>query len=206
MTIFLIASTALISVICFSNRNLFEKLQFNPYRVYHNKEYYRLVTHAFLHANWVHLFINMFVLYQFGRLLEDFFKGYNNILHLPPVLVYIFLYFSSIVISALTTLKKYRDIFAYNAVGASGAVSSVLFACILFDPWMKLGVFLVIPMPGIIFGILYLWYSNYMSNRSGDNVNHDAHFLGALYGLTYPVLLNPNLFYEFVKQLVHFHL
>jgi membrane associated rhomboid family serine protease len=206
MTIVLIAITVFISLISFGNRNLFEKLQFNPYRVYHNKEYYRLITHAFLHADWIHLIINMFVLFQFGRALEYFLLLHVNFLHFSPLIYFITLYISSTIISSLTTLKKYRDVFQYNAVGASGAVSSVLFACIFFDPWMKLGVFLIIPVPGIIFGILYLWYSNYMSRRSGDNINHDAHFMGALYGITFPILLSPDLFYEFLKQLVNIHI
>jgi membrane associated rhomboid family serine protease len=205
MTIILIVITAFISIICFGNRNLFEKLQFNPYRVYHNKEYYRLITHAFVHADWIHLFVNMFVLYSFGRALEFFLALHGNSLHFSPVVIYLALYLSSTIVSSLTTLKKYRDVFNYNAVGASGAVASVLFACIFFDPWMKLGLYLVIPVPGIIFGVLYLWYSNYMSKKSGDNINHDAHFLGAIYGITFPVLLNPELFYEFIKLLTNPH-
>jgi membrane associated rhomboid family serine protease len=201
MTIIIVAFTSLVSMLCFSNRNLFERLQFNPYRVYHNKEYYRLITHAFVHADWTHLIVNMFVLYSFGQAFENYIQQNNNILHLSMYVYYLTMYMSSIIISSLTTLKKYHDVLYYNAVGASGAVSSVLFACIFFDPWMRVGVFLIIPMPGIIFGVLYLWYSNYMSRKSGDNVNHDAHFFGALYGITFPILLNPDLFYTFIKQL-----
>ncbi len=204
MTIIIIVITSLISIICFTNRNLFEKLQFNPYRVYHHKEYYRLISHILVHADWMHLIVNMFVLYQFGQAFEYFLLKHIDILHFPPAAYYITMYISAAIISSLTTLKKYHNILYYNAVGASGAVSTVLFACIFFDPWMKLGVFLVIPMPGIIFGVLYLWYSQYMSKRSRDNINHDAHFLGALYGLSFPILLDPGLFYEFVHQLFRF--
>lgn len=208
MTILLIAITSLISIICFGNRKLFEKLQFNPYRVYHNKEYYRLISHAFLHADWIHLFVNMFVLYQFGQAFELFLNRLQiiNVLHFHPAIYYLLMYFSSIVVSSITTLKKYHDVYHYNAVGASGAVASVLFACIFFDPWMKLGIFLVIPMPGIVFGVLYIVYSHLMSKRTNDNINHDAHFLGALFGLTFPILINPSLFYVFIEQLFNFHL
>ena len=205
MTLFIVIITAIISFLGFTNHDLFSKLIFNPYRVSHNKEYYRLFTHALLHADWIHLIVNMFVLYQFGQVLETYLKIVPNIYHLPPSLVYLIMYVSAIVISSLTTLKKYRDAFFYNAVGASGAVSAVLFACIFFDPWAKLGVFLIIPVPGIIFGVLYLWYCSFMSKRSNDNINHDAHFLGALYGFTFPILLNPGLFYVFIKQIANFH-
>ncbi len=207
MTIIILAITSLISIICFSNRTLFEKLQFNPYAVYHKKQYYRLFSHAFVHADWLHLFVNMFVLFSFGKALEIFLNqlSYDDVLHFNPAIYYIAFYVTSIIISSLITLKKFRDVPYYNAVGASGAVASVLFACIFFDPWMKLGVFLVIPMPGIIFGVLYLWYSHYMSKRGGDKYNHDAHFLGALYGLTFPILIEPRLFYIFLKQLINFH-
>lgn len=206
MTIIILIITSLVSIICFSNQNLFGKLVFNPYRVYHNREYYRLFTHALLHADWIHLIVNMFVLYQFGQVLEAYFYSYSNIFHIPYTLVFLIMYISSIYVSSLTTLKKYRDAIFYNAVGASGAVSTVLFACIFFDPWSKIGLYLIIPVPGIIFGVLYLWYCSYMSKRSNDNINHDAHFLGALYGLTFPILMNPKLFYDvFIEKLIHFH-
>jgi membrane associated rhomboid family serine protease len=207
MTIIIIAITAIVSIICFSNYNLREKLQLNPYKVYHNKEYWRLLTHAFVHADWLHLIVNMFVLFSFGQGIENYFQTLRSadIISQHPYVYYVIMYFSAIVIASLTTIKKYKDNFAYNAVGASGAVATVLFACIFFDPWQKLLFWAIIPVPGIIFGALYLWYSHYMSRRSNDNINHDAHFLGALYGFTFPVLLDPRLFYVFIKQLIEFN-
>lgn len=207
MTLYLVIFTSLISIIGFANRNIFEKLEFNPNRVYYKKEYYRLITHAFLHADWIHLIVNMIVLYSFGQGLEYYLNmRIGDLFGISTNVYYLFIYFSAIVVSALTTLKKYRDIPVYNAVGASGAISTIVFSCIFFDPWRKLGVFFIIPIPGILFGIIYLLYSNYMSKRSNDNINHDAHFLGALYGFTFPILLNPSLFYDFLKQLIHFQL
>jgi membrane associated rhomboid family serine protease len=208
MTLVFVVVTSIISVFCFSNRAWLEKLQFNPYRVYHKKEYYRLITHGFVHADWVHLIINMLVLYSFGSALELYLGELRNseILNYSPAVYYVILYFSALVISSLTTLKKYKDEYHYNAVGASGAVSTVLFACIFFNPWHKLLFWAIIPVPGILFGVLYLWYSQYMGKRNNDNINHDAHFLGALYGLTFPILLEPRLFYGFIQQLIHFNL
>jgi membrane associated rhomboid family serine protease len=206
MTIILLAVTAIISIMCFSNRDLFEKLQFNPYRIHKKHEYYRFISHAFVHADWIHLIVNMIVLFSFGQWLEQSFKvlHQNEILSLPPVFYYLLLYFSSMVVSSFITYKKYRENEFYNAVGASGAVSAVLFACIFFDPWQKLSLYFFIPIPGILFGVLYLWYSQYMSKRNMDNTNHDAHFLGALFGFTFPILLDPRLFYVFIQQLIDF--
>jgi len=131
-----------------------------------------------------------------------YFSGYFKF---NPNYYYFILYISAIIIATLTTLQKQKDNMLYTAVGASGAVSAVLFACIFFNPWQKLLFWAIMPIPGIVFGILYLWYSHYMSKRSQDNINHDAHFLGALYGLTFPVLISPSLFYVFLEQLISFN-
>lgn len=207
MTIPLIAITVIISALCFTNHSLFDKLLFNPYKVYHKKEYYRLITHVFVHADWIHLIVNMFVLYSFGQAFE-YYMGIlqtNAIVKFNPVVYYLLMYFIATIVASLTTLKKYKDVSYYNSVGASGAVSAVVFACIFFEPWQMLYVWFI-PVPGIIFGVLYLLYSQYMGKKSQDNVNHDAHFLGALFGFTFPILLNPQLFYVFLKQLFNFHL
>jgi membrane associated rhomboid family serine protease len=208
MTIIIVAFTSIISILSFSNQKLFDKLKFNPYKVYHNKEYYRFISHAFVHADWVHLIINMIVFYSFGQGLEQYLTSlkYEGIIRFHPALYFVFLYFSAIIISSITTLKKFKNVYEYNAVGASGAVSAILFACIFFNPWHKLLFWAIIPVPGILFGVLYLGYSHYMSKRGSDNINHDAHFLGALYGLSFPVLLEPTLFYGFIQQLINFQL
>lgn len=208
MTIIIVAVTAIISILCFYNHDLLDKLQLNPYKVYHNKEYWRLITHAFVHADWVHLIVNMIVLFSFGKGMEYYLQSLRvaDVISYDPSIYYIIMYFSATVIASLTTIKKYKNNYSYNAVGASGAVATVLFACIFFDPWQKLLFWAIIPIPGILFGALYLWYSHYMSRKGNDNINHDAHFLGALYGFTFPVLLDPRLFYVFIQQLISFHL
>ncbi len=207
MTISIIFITSIISILCFYNPTLFNKLDLNPYRIFHNKEYWRIITHAFVHANWIHLIINMIVLYSFGKGIEYYFQSlyFSGYFKFNPNYYYFILYISAIIIATLTTLQKQKDNMLYTAVGASGAVSAVLFACIFFNPWQKLLFWAIMPIPGIVFGILYLWYSHYMSKRSQDNINHDAHFLGALYGLTFPVLISPSLFYVFLEQLISFN-
>ena len=203
MTILLVAITSIISVIAFNKHELFDKLQLNPYATYHKKEWYRIVSHGFLHADWVHLFVNMFVLFSFGRVVESIFKqlAYEGIIK-SPVLTFVILYFGSMIMATITTIKKQKDNQWYNSVGASGAVSAVIFTSIFFQPLANLYFYAVIPIPGIVFGILYLAYSQYMSKRGGDNINHDAHFIGAVFGFLFPILLEPKLFFVFINQLL----
>jgi membrane associated rhomboid family serine protease len=207
ITIILVSITALISIGCFYNNFWFDKWQFNPYQIYHRKQWYRLLTHGFLHADWIHLIINMIVLFSFGQGVEAYLGmlDQDGVLRFHPTFYYLFFYLSAIIISSLTTLKKHRDDIYYNAVGASGAVSGGIFFCIFFNPWHKLHFYGIIPVPGIIFGLIYIWYSHYMSRKPGhDNINHDAHLIGAIYGLTFPILLDARLFYVFIKKLIDF--
>lgn len=203
MTIVFIIITALVSILAFNNEHLFSKMKFSPYQVYHRKEYYRLLSHGFVHADWVHLIVNMIVLYSFGSAVENYF----NQLELLGIIKFgkawfTFMYLAAIVFSSLTTLAKHKDHIFYNSVGASGGVSAILFCSIFFDPWAKLGLYFVIPVPAIIFGIGYLIYSQYMSKRNTDNVNHDAHFVGAVFGFLFPLLIKFDLIHIFLNQLL----
>lgn len=198
MTIILIAITVAVSYAAFKSPRLMDQLQFNASKIFHKKEYHRLITHAFVHANWEHLFVNMIVLFSFGRAIEKYFQDNFGNKH---ILYFFLLYFGGILVSNLYALYKYRNNYFYNAVGASGAVAAVLFAAIFFDPWNMIYFFGILPIPGIVFAILYLVYSYQMSNKQKDNVAHDAHFLGALYGFVFPVLLNYRLFELFLDKL-----
>lgn len=199
MTYFIIAVTSIFSILAFSRRELMYKFQFNPYQVFHRKEWYRIFTHAFLHADYSHLIINMIVLYSFGRAIEMFFPYY---LGGSAILYFFLLYFGGVVISSLFTLVKHRNNPDYNAVGASGAVSAVVFASVFFSPLDKILFFGILPMPGILFGVFYLAYSYYMSRKKVDNIGHDAHFWGAVYGFIFPVLVKPDLIQVFIFQLL----
>ena len=198
MTIILIVITVAVSYAAFKSPKLMDQLQFNASKIVHKKEYHRLITHAFIHANWEHLFVNMIVLFSFGSAIEVYIKvnfGNNAILN------YVLLYFGGILVSNIYALIKHRNNYFYNSVGASGAVSAVLFAAIFFDPWNMIYFFGILPIPGIVFAALYLVYSYQMSTKQKDNVAHDAHFLGALYGFIFPILLNPQLFETFLDKL-----
>jgi membrane associated rhomboid family serine protease len=198
ITWIIIGITALVSYLAFQNSGLMEKLQFNAAKVVHQKEYYRLISHAFVHASWTHLFVNMFVLYFFGRSVEsnlEFYFGHKS------VVFFLMLYIGGILSSNLYALFKQKNNYYYNAIGASGAVSAVLFTFIFLNPWDKLYFFGLIPIPGIVFAVGYLIYSWYMSKRESDNIAHDAHFLGAIFGFLFPILLKPGLLRQFIDQL-----
>lgn len=205
MTILLIAITSLISILAFNRHELFDKLQLNPYAVYHKKEWFRIISHGFLHADWIHLFINMFVLYSFGKSVENIFKQLETEgIIKSAVLSFVLLYFTSMIFATLTSIVKHKDNYWYNSVGASGAVSAVVFTHIFFFPLQAIEFYGIIPIPGIILGIAYLAYTHYMSKKGKDNVNHDAHLIGALFGLIFPIILDPKLINVFLGQLFNF--
>lgn len=201
ITYIIIGVTALVSYLAFQNAELADKLQFNAAKIIHQKQYYRLVSHAFIHGSWSHLIVNMFVLYFFGRGIEQYFGYYFGN---RASLYYLLLYFGGILASNVWSLIKHQNNYYYNAVGASGAVSAVLFAFIFFNPWEPLYLFAILPIPGIVFAIGYLLYSYQMSKRKNDNVAHDAHILGAIFGFALPILLRPALFNHFIDQLFAF--
>lgn len=202
MTLLIIIVTSIISILSLSNREWMEKLLFSPYKTIHSKEWHRLVTHGFVHADYMHLFINMFVLMSFGSAVENIFGGLQDSgIIRSGTFHFLILYFGGIVIASLTTLKKHKDNFYYHSVGASGAVSAVVFTFIFFDPWSKLLLMFFIPIPAILFGVAYLAYSHYMSKKESDHINHDAHFVGSVFGFIYPLLINPKLISIFLNKL-----
>jgi membrane associated rhomboid family serine protease len=201
ITIFIIIFVVLISIIAWRNKELFDKLKLNPYMVFHKKEYFRVISHAFLHADWMHLIFNMLTLFFFGDYVEQGLSLYFK----SGVIFYILLFFLGAVISAIPSIIKHRNNHWYNSIGASGAVAAILFAGIFLDP--KLGIYLFFipkPIPGYLFCIAYLAYSHYMSRKNTDNINHDAHFAGAIFGFLFPILLRPGLFEDvFIYKLLN---
>jgi membrane associated rhomboid family serine protease len=202
MTYLIIAFTVIISILSFRNSAYFSKFQFNAYQIFHRKEIYRLLSHGFLHANWTHLIVNMLVLFIFGPVVEDLFEqhGFGGAAKLYP-LIFLLFYLAAIVLSSLLSLFKQRNNAWYNSVGASGAVSAVIFSYIFFNPWKKIYIYGILPVPGIILGAVYLIYSQYMSKRKIDNINHDAHFIGAVFGFIFPVIMDYSLMSNFINDL-----
>ena len=199
LTYLILGTTIVVSLICFKRNDMINKLSFNAYAVTKRKEWYRIITHGFVHADMTHLFVNMFTFWSFGSYMESLFAaiGFGG-------WAFMGLYFGGMIFSSLYDLIKYRQNIYYQSIGASGAVSAILFSSILFNPWGTILLFAVIPIPGIIFGVLYVIYCQYMAKRSTDNINHNAHFYGAVYGFLFPVLLQPALLTSFIKLLTHF--
>jgi membrane associated rhomboid family serine protease len=206
MTYIIIAFTVIITITAFNNSEFFSKFQFNAYQVYHRKEIYRLLSHGFLHANWTHLIVNMLALFLLGPVVEQYFKElmFAGIIK-HNRLIFILFYLIAIVVSSLVSLFKQKNDAWYNSVGASGAVSAIIFFYIFFNPWKMLYVYGILPVPGIILGALYLIYSQFMSKRNIDNINHDAHFIGAVFGFIFPVILDYRLLANFITEFLRFY-
>ena len=201
MTNLIVILTVLLSIMAFYSREMMQRMIFNPYMVTEHRQWYRFITSGFIHADWMHLIINMLVLWSFGNVVERY---YGAIFEEKALFYYILLYVGGLIISIAPTFKKNRHNAGYNALGASGAVSAVLFTAILFRPLDKIYLYGVIGLPGIFLGLAYLAYSYYMDKKGGDHINHDAHFWGAVFGILFTVLLKPSVFLHFLDQLTSF--
>lgn len=199
LTILIVIITGLVTYVGLNNPLLQHKLIFNPYLVYQRKQVYRLLTHGFIHADLGHVFFNLFALWMFGSLVEDRFQMYFGE---KGAVYFLMLYIGGVIAASLYSLEKFKNNMSYNALGASGAVSAVVFASILLEPTQKIGVFIIPPIiPGWIFGFIYLWYSSYMAKKGYDNVGHDAHFWGAVFGFLLTFTLRPQFLPEFIQQI-----
>lgn len=201
ITLVLIIMTGLISYQAFQNFDMRQKLMFHPYTIAHKGEYFRFLTHGFIHANWQHLLINMFVFWQFGTIVEYFFDSiFGNVF--GPI-VFVVFYLSAFVISAIPAYFQHQNNPSYAAVGASGGTSAMLLVYVFFGPWEW---FVFPPLPAIVLAIGYLWYSSYMDRRGTDNIAHGAHFWGAVYGILFIVVstlaFKPVFFNYFISELL----
>jgi membrane associated rhomboid family serine protease len=180
-TIILIIINLLLSLICFFNKTIMKKLLFIPYQVVHKKDLKRVITSGFIHNDWGHLIFNMFALFSFGFGLEA------NI----GTITFIIIYFFCLVLSHVPALLKHKNNPTYRSLGASGAISGIIFSAILFEPISKIYIYFIpFGIPAFIFGPLYLGYCIYASKMQvKDNIAHDAHFSGAISGLILTMLL-----------------
>lgn len=194
VTLVLIAITVLVSWQAFEKPQLLGRLILWPPAVDRRRQYDRLLTHGFIHADWQHLLFNMITLFFFGGTIERAFAPY-----IGPVGFLLF-YLSAILVAILPTYLRHRHDPNYRSLGASGAVSAVLFASILINPWSLLLVFFI-PMPAIVFGVCYIGYSIWMDKRGGDNINHSAHLWGAGYGVLFTTMMEPRIIGVFLERL-----
>lgn len=204
VTFGLIAINVVISLIGFSNTDFLNKAMMWPYGVKRNRQYYRFISSGFIHADFIHLLFNMFSFYFFGTAIEYYFSLYG----LGGEPAYLLLYFLGIIISDIPSYLKHQDDPTYKSLGASGAVSAVIFACILFQPWGTILIYFI-PMPFIVFAFVYLGYCVYMSKKNIGHINHDAHLWGSLFGLVFTMVLiavkAPQLFPDIIAELLHPH-
>jgi membrane associated rhomboid family serine protease len=171
----------------------------NPYKVQNRKQYYRFITSGFLHQNPGHLFLNMFSFYFFGRNMEYVFQAIFGEL---GNVYFIALYLLAIIVSDIPSYFKHKDNPGYNSLGASGAVAAIIFASIIFMPLENICLFVVFCLPGFILGTAYLIYSYYQGRKANDNINHDAHLYGALFGAAFCIIMYPPSFGNFIEQLM----
>jgi len=205
VTIILIVLTVGISIYAWSNESLMQKWIFHPYSVAQNYQYYRFVTSGFLHADWAHLLFNMFSFYMFAQVVEQIFIQITN----PQIgiLLFVLIYIGGIIVSDIYTFIKERKNRNYFSLGASGGVSAIIFSSILLNPLTEIGILLIpVGIPGFIFGFLYLMYSYFQAKRMGDNVNHDAHFYGAVYGFLLTMLIVPGALGSFFSQIQNYRM
>ena len=204
VTLILIALNVLFSFIGFSNNTFLSKTIGWPYYEKRNKEYYRFITSGFLHADWVHLFFNMFTLYFFGRNVELLL----SLSGLGVKFSYLALYFLGLIVADVPSYIKHKNDSEYRSLGASGAVSAVIFASIIFSPWKSIYLYGAIQISATVYAVLYIVYCIYMGKKNQDNVNHDAHLWGSVFGFLFTILLiavvRPELFPYILEDIMKF--
>lgn len=201
ITNLIILITFILSIYAESNPLVKKKWMLNPYNIYHHGESYRFLSSGFIHDGYIHLGFNMLVLHSFGHNVE--YILYFLLDSIAPF-TYLGFYILAVIISGFPSYLKNLDKIYYNSLGASGAVSAVVFASILYQPLGNIGLLFLPPeisLPGFVFGILYLMYSAYMARNASDFINHDAHLYGALFGIIFFVLIHPQVVFQFLDQL-----
>lgn len=192
-SITLIIITVIVSLLAFSNQAVMNRLIFWPPAM-QKGQYDRFITHGFVHADGTHLLFNMITLFFFGSAIEQFYRQYAFNMG------FVLFYLGALIFAILPSYIKHKNDYQWASLGASGAVSAVLFAYILFKPWSLILVFFI-PVPAIIFAVLYVGYSIWSAKRTGQHINHSAHLWGAAYGVVVTILVNPKVLPHFLSAL-----
>lgn len=200
-------TTILIIVVCaaslyaWNTPEAFQKMILNPFTVHQRKEYYRFITSGFIHSSYTHLGFNMYAMYIFGKGVE---VGFGQLFGDLWMVHFVALFVLGIIVSDIPTFLKFKNLPHYNSLGASGGVSSIVFAFVFMFPTQKLG-FILWPegIPAYLFGGIYLAFSSYQDKKNNDNTNHSAHFWGSIFGIIYLVVLKPQLLLHFIEQVTN---
>lgn len=210
ITVAIIIFTCLVSISALNNAKLMDDLIFYAPAIAQRKQYYRFLSHGFLHADFLHLAFNMFALYSFGQAVETMLYSNECVFQSKGKLFYILLYVGGLIVASIPDYLRHKNNYNYRSLGASGAVSAVIFAAIALLPQLPIRFFFIpIDIPGYIFGLLYLIISAYLDKRGGGNVNHSAHFWGAAFGLIFTFVCgqlfgNMNMIDNFMRQVQSF--
>jgi membrane associated rhomboid family serine protease len=187
MTLIIIIITALVSFSAFRSEKIMNELIFYPPAISTDRQYYRFISCGFIHADLPHLLFNMISLFLFGKFVEEQFA---DIFGQGGKLLYLLMYLLALIVSILPSYLRNKDNYSYRSLGASGAVSAVVFAGLMIAPYIKVGLFIIPPIiPGFVFGPLYLIVSAYLDRKGGDNINHSAHIWGALFGVVFLIIV-----------------
>ncbi|MTI31381.1 rhomboid family intramembrane serine protease [Xanthovirga aplysinae] len=202
ITLIIIIITVIASYSAWKRQDLAQKWIMNPYVVHQRNEYHRFLTSGFIHADQAHLFFNMFTFYFFGEMVEHIY----GILFGEDLgkLLFVGLYLMGIIISSIPSYLKHKNNSWYNSLGASGGVAAIVFSSILMNPTEKIYIYAIIGIPGFIAGALYVLYSVYQSKRMADNINHDAHLFGALFGVVFTLAIKPDVLPFFISQILSY--
>lgn len=202
ITFFVLLTTIIASVMAFQNPDMRYKMMFIPFNIKHrNNQGYRFFSHIFIHADWMHLIFNMYVLYGFGIYVEEIFQILDP--GVKGLLNYGMLYFGGALFATLIPFGRNKDNPNYMSLGASGAVSAVIFASIILVPQIEIGLIFLPKIPGYLFGILYIAFEIYMDKRGNTGVAHDAHIGGAVFGVVYVIATQFNQFQTFIAYLLN---
>lgn len=189
ITVTIIIITVLVSLFAFSSRKAVDDLIFYPVEIANRRQFYRFITYGFIHADLMHLIFNMYAFYLFGSFIEQAF-----IQLFTPVqgkVFYLLLYFAALIVSVIPDYLKYQNNSSYRSLGASGAVSAVIFAYIMIRPMDGIGIiFIPFGIPGFIFGILFIWVSYYLGKKGNSLINHEAHLWGAVFGIIFMIVFS----------------
>jgi membrane associated rhomboid family serine protease len=187
VTIIIIIVTTLVSLAGFNSAKVIDDLIFYPPAVSRNNQWYRFFSCGLIHADFGHLLFNMLSLYLFGRFVETKFI---EIFEEKGKILYLVMYIAALAVSLIPTYAKHKDDSYYRSLGASGAVSAVVFAGLMIAPYVEVGLFFIPPIiPGFIFAPLYLIISAMMERKGAGNINHSAHIWGALFGVAFIIVI-----------------
>lgn len=202
LTVLLIIGTCASSIYGFNKPEFLDRWMFNPYQIYHRKQWDRFVLSGLIHKDYMHLLFNMFTFYFFGAVVEQFlnFQFGSTI----GGLIFVTFYVAAIVISDIPTYLKHKDNAYYRALGASGGTAAMVFSSIIILPLADICLFGILCLPGFILGVLFLIYSYTKGKSGGDNINHDAHLYGALFGIIFILVLSPGSGLTFIDQVLNY--